>query len=509
MPFSGGVEIERKFDVGETTQLPPLHQLPGVDRVEQPVEHQLDATYFDTADYSLAARRMTLRRRAGGEDAGWHLKMPVSSDERREIREPLAEDPNIIPQPLLRLLRVHVRDRVLVPVARLRTRRVVHRLRDVHGDVLADFCDDRVQADLPEPKSASMNWREWEIELADGSTTLLELLDAVQSMLAIAEVLPSAYPSKLARVLGDKYPQAELSVPPRPERNCPTSKVLLAYVHAQVQVLTEQDPRVRAGSPDSVHLMRIATRRLRSALSTYRTLLDADLATRLRTELKWLGRILGAQRDAEVMHQRLTDLIAAEPTELVLGAIFRRVDEQLESDFRNARLAALETLDEERYFRLLDGFDALLASPPLTDLASISEQKIVPKLVKNEWKRLRRAVRTALRTRAGVGHDQALHEVRKSAKRLRYAAETATPLYRKRATRIADAAEEIQTILGDHQDSVIAQGLLRHLGIEAHLQGENTFSYGRLNALEQRTAESSEIQFLQAWKRFPSASLKT
>ena len=152
--------------------------------------------------------------------------------------------------------------------------------------------------------------------------------------------------------------------------------------------------------------------------------------------------------------------------------------------------------------------DALLAAPPLTDLASITEQKIVPKLVKTEWKRLRRAIRTAVRTPAGVGHNQALHEVRKIAKRLRYAAETATPLHRKRATRIAGAAEKIQTILGDHQDSVLAQGLLRNLGMEAHLQGENVFSYGRLNALEQRTAEKSELQFRQAWNRFPSASLK-
>ena len=505
MPSTGGVEIERKFDVGETTQLPPLHQLPGVDRVEQPVEHQLDATYFDTADFALAARGMTLRRRTGGEDAGWHLKLPVALDVRREIREPLAVDPNIVPQPFLLLLRVHVRDRVLIPVARLRTRRIVHRLRDVHGEVLADFCDDRVRADRLGPDPANLTWREWELEVAEGSTTLM---DAAQSMLAIADVLPSAYPSKLARVLGDKWPEKESPAQWGLKRNCPSANVLLAYVNEQVQVLTEQDPRVRAGSPDSVHLMRIATRRLRSALSTYRILLDADLATRLRAELQWLGSILGAHRDAEVMHQRLTELIAAEPTDLIQGPMFRRVDEQLETDSRNARRKALEALDDERYFHLLDGLDALLAAPPLTDLASIPERKIVPKLVKNERRRLRRAVRTAVRTPAGIGHDQALHAVRKSAKRLRYAAETVTPLHRKRATRIAGAAEELQTILGDHQDSVLAQGLLLHLGIEAQLQGENAFSYGRLNALEQRTAESSEIRFRQAWKGFPSASLK-
>jgi CHAD domain-containing protein len=308
--------------------------------------------------------------------------------------------------------------------------------------------------------------------------------------------------------LGVKSPEKEPPAQWGLKRNCPSANVLLAYVNEQVQVLTEQDPRVRAGSPDSVHLMRIATRRLRSALSTYRILLDADLATRLRAELQWLGSILGAHRDAEVMHQRLTELIAAEPTKLILGPMLSRVDERLETDSRNARRNALEALGDDRYFRLLDGLDALLTAPPLTDLASIPERKIVPKLVETEWKRLRRAVRTAVRTPAGIGHDQALHEVRKSAKRLRYAAETATPLHRKRATRIAGAAEKIQTILGDHQDSVLAQGLLRQLGMEAHLQGENVFSYGRLNALEQQSAERSEIHFRRAWNRFPSTSLK-
>ena len=169
MPVTGDVEIERKFDVSETTQLPPLHRLPGVERVDSPVMHQLDATYFDTPNFALAARGMTLRRRTGGEDAGWHLKLPVALDMRREMREPLAMDPSIVPQPLLLLLRVYVRDRVLIPVARLRTRRIVHRLRDVQGEDLADFCDDRVQADRLGPDPANLTWREWELEVADGS----------------------------------------------------------------------------------------------------------------------------------------------------------------------------------------------------------------------------------------------------------------------------------------------------------------------------------------------------
>lgn len=295
---------------------------------------------------------------------------------------------------------------------------------------------------------------------------------------------------------------------PRAGYKSPVANVLLAYVQEQIQVLKAQDPRVRQDEPNSVHLMRIAGHRLRSALGIYQTLIDVDLVNSLREELKWLGRALGAQRDAEVVHQRLTKMIATESFELTQEPASRRINAQLDADLRASRFTVVQAMDDERYFRLLDAFDALLVAPPLTDLAFTPAQKIIPDLIKHEWNRVRQAVRAAERTPAGTGRDAALHEVRKSTKRFRYAAETLAPVRHKRAGRLATAAENLQTILGNHQDSVLASNLLLRLSMEAHVPGGDGFIFGRLHGLEQRNAEDSEIQFFQAWKHFPSASLK-
>jgi len=135
-------EIERKYEVDAASVLPSLQDLPGVTWVDAPVEQSLDAVYFDTADLTLAAHRITLRRRTGGDDAGWHLKLPSgvegrAPDERPEVHEPLGTDPELVPAGLQQRVRIYVRDRVLVPIVRLRNHRIVHVLRGDNGAVLA------------------------------------------------------------------------------------------------------------------------------------------------------------------------------------------------------------------------------------------------------------------------------------------------------------------------------------------------------------------------------------
>jgi CHAD domain-containing protein len=284
--------------------------------------------------------------------------------------------------------------------------------------------------------------------------------------------------------------------------------VLLAYVHEQVRALMEQDPQVRQDAPGSVHQMRVATRRLRSTLGTYRKLLDAEAANRLRGELKWLAGCLGEARDAEVLRERFKDMVAHEPPDLILGPVSRRIEEALGADYHAAHVKVLQALDDPRYFRLLDALDAFLAAPPLKDPASGPAHTIVAALIGKDRKRVRRDVRTAKGTPEGAEHDRALHEVRKSAKRLRYAAESFAPVQPKRAARLTRAAHGLQRILGEHQDSVVTRDVLRRLGVHAHLAGENGFTYGRLHALEQSIATDSEARFRKAWKRFPPAPPK-
>lgn len=493
------VEIERKFDVLDADRLPSFAALPGVAAVDDPVEYRLDAVYFDTPDLALAARRMALRRRTGGSDAGWHLKISAGVDAHREFHEPLGADALEVPERLKGLVRVHVRGRPLTPVARLRTRRSVSRLRDGSGAVLAEVSDDRVQADrLAEPR-ARTSWREWEVELVNGDRPLL---DAAQALLETKGVRLAESSSKFAHALGERLP-----VPPpqlRADRRSSAGELLLAYLDEQIRMLWQQDPLVRQDEPDALHQMRVATRRARSALKSYRRLLDSKAGDRLRAELGWLAGILGTARDSQVLRERF-ERTAVEPAEDRGTAL---IDERLDAEYTAARAAALQALDSGRYLRLLDDLDALISRPPLAPAGLEPAIEIVPGLLGREWRRLHRAVARASRTHAGHRRDLMLHEARKAAKRVRYAAELAAPLNHEPALRLAAAAEEVQTILGDHQDGVVARRMLRDLGAQARSRGDDDDGYRRMSAKEQEAAADSEARFFRAWSTFPGPSLE-
>ncbi|MGW7687010.1 CYTH and CHAD domain-containing protein [Kribbella sp. NPDC054772] len=484
------LEIETKYDVDETTVVPALHELPGVASVAQPVELHLDAVYFDTPDYDLAANKVTLRRRTGGEDDGWHVKLPVSSGQRLEVRHPLGRSVRTVPTAVVRTVRVHVRDRKLAPVVTLATRRIVHRLLDAEGGVLAEFADDHVTATVTgaEPES----WREWEVELVEGDAGLLE---AAGELVREAGARPASGPSKLARALGDRVPTYDESTLPKKPR---TSDLFRAYAAAQVAAIRERDPEVRRDVPDSIHKFRVATRRLRSALATYRPVIDRTVGDELRAELKWLAGEFGAARDSEVQREHFAAEIAEQPVELVIGRVAGRIDDHLRRVYKDGRAGALAALESERYFHLLDALDRLLAEPPITgDDRKASKQ--VGDILKHDLKRMRQGVHRAQAAETDAEQDHELHDVRKAAKRLRYAAESAVSVLGDEAAKLATQAEEVQEILGEHQDSVVSRELLHHLALEVYAEGGNTFTYGRLHAAEEHRGNASRKSFYKLW----------
>jgi CHAD domain-containing protein len=284
--------------------------------------------------------------------------------------------------------------------------------------------------------------------------------------------------------------------------------VLLAYLEQHLSELHLQDARVRAENGESVHKMRVATRRLRSALTTYRPLFAPGTTDVVRAELRWLGQSLSEARDAQVLRERLDRLVAAEPVELVLGPVAARIDRELGAREQRGREKAVEALNSARYYRLLDALDQVVASPALTADAQDRAGKVVARLIQRDAKRLRRAVKDIARAADVHDRDLAFHEARKKAKRLRYAAESAIPVFTQRATALASAAEAVQEVLGERQDTVVARQTLRECGVSAHLNGENGFTFGRLHALEQQRAAALEQAFTQAWEDFPSGTMR-
>lgn len=502
------VEVECKYDVGPGAgDVPDLSALPGVARVAPAEQLDQTATYLDTEGLALFAGHVTLRRRIGGVDDGWHLKLPAGDRRREEVHSPIADpsDPDeAVPGELVDRVRAMVRDHPLVPVAVLRTRRRLHRLLGSEGEVLAELCDDRVEARTLGGTARIAQWREWELELVDGPP---ELLDLAEPALVAAGAHLSTSVSKLERVLAE-------SLPPGPSwrsagpvgAQATTGEVLIAYLAEHFLRLQDEDRRLRAGDQEGVHQLRIAARRLRSALAAYAPVLEPVGTRELRDELRWLGEVLAPARDAQVIHGRLRELLDGQPAVLMLGPVARRVDDELHDAFRSGRAAADEQLEGERYFRLLDRVEAFLDDPPLLADAARPARKAVPDLLRRDLRRVRKRHRAYLDADTPDRRDRALHEIRKAAKRLRYSAEMAVPVLGARASTLSARAKALQQVLGEHQDSVVARQMLRDLGIRAHLGGENGFTFGRLHALEEAHAAELARQYLEVWAELPGTS---
>ncbi|MFR9674782.1 CHAD domain-containing protein [Streptomyces sp. TR02-1] len=479
-------EVERKYEATDDTELPDLH-VKGVATVTDRGHATLRAVYWDTADSRLAADGVTLRRRTGGTHEGWHLKLPAGPHTRDEYRVPLAASP---PRTLTALVRSRARTEPLEPIVELTSERHTFHLQDAEGTLLAEVSRDTVTATrLGTDDTPTAHWTEIEAELADGPP---ELLERVGKRLRKAGLRPSRAASKLQRALdetGGTPPSSEPGPPPTP-RNA--GDHVLAYVRTQVRALVALDPAVRRNQPDSVHRMRVATRRLRSCFRSHRAVLDRSTTDALGEELRWLAAELGQDRDREVLMDRLLDHLAHLPRPLRLGPVRTRLHTYDRARRTRSRRSVTAVLDGRRYLALLDALADLLADPPLRPAAAKPAERVLARAVRRDTARLDARVREALAAPAGDARDQALHRARKAAKRARYAAEVARPALGKPAAKHVERTTALQRLLGDHHDGVVARAALRDLAQQAHDAGEHSFTYGVLYEQERTLAQGYE-----------------
>jgi len=200
------LETEQKYDADADFVLPKLGSLPdlGGKRLANPKRIYLSATYYDTEDLALIQHKVTLRRRVGGDDEGWHLKLPVRKDTRQELHAPLGEGTSgSVPARLADQVKDITAGQPLHPVAILDTERTVVTLPGPSGAPLVEVADDLVTAiRFGEPDSGPMTWREIEVEvLSPDSGAAAAMLESVGTVLREAGARPSASGSKLARVM--------------------------------------------------------------------------------------------------------------------------------------------------------------------------------------------------------------------------------------------------------------------------------------------------------------------
>ncbi len=475
------IEVERKFGADPSFVLPDLARARW--QVDPPKTYELRATYYDTVDLRLARASITLRRRLGGKDAGWHLKLPAGSD-RDEIARPLGHA-GAVPTSLSDLVLARTRGQALVPVAQIDTTRTVTVISGDDGTPLLEVADDLVQGrrtQAPTGQVATQSWREIEVELLGAGR---DALAKVAKVLGKAGAGPATTGSKLARTLGPLATH---------EAGAPSGSAASAvtdYLTQQVQALLAADPYVRQGRGEAVHAMRVASRRLRSALRTFGPLLDADPVEGLGEELAWLAGALGEVRDRDVLTERMLGRLGELPADLATEAARTElVQDELGAGARTAHQALLHALRGQRYFTLLERLEVLASATALRPEADGPAETVLPELAATAWRRLRRRAEAALAS----GEDDDLHDTRKSAKRARYAAEALTPALGKPARRLAERATTVQTLLGEHQDAVIASDLLRSLDV-----GPHAFAHGALWAMERQHADDRARDFAAMW----------
>jgi CHAD domain-containing protein len=462
---SRAVEIERKYTVADGVALPALERVPGVVSVERTAGVHLDAVYLDTVDRSLLAAGIVVRRRTGGHDAGWHIKLrgPVG---RVELHLPIdATDTERLPEAFEAALRTRLRGRPLIPIALIRTeRRAVVVVDEAGGGV--EVVDDLVSA-TDVAAGVLRTWREWEAEQAEDSDACSALLDRVDAALQVAGATASASPAKIAQALGLVDARS-----PSPEPPATAGGVVAAIIAGHAEELHRGVQSLALdGDPDGtvVHALRTVVRRSRAVLAL--TSVAGPSGAALRDRLGDVGRVLGAVRDPLAV-ARLADGLLARLDPGTPGLDDARA---LLVDQPAARAAAdiavlLDRLGAPDVLALLADLEAFAPDGPLVGrrpeaLIALGE----------------RAVRRA-GTRAR--HPGRLHRARKAAMRARFVVEelVAAGLVpeRSKLARAARTHEAAQDVLGDHRDLALLLDGLPAASEQLTSRGANAFAIGRI-----------------------------
>jgi CHAD domain-containing protein len=487
---TGTIERERKFKASNDVRLPDLPRASVIDGSDV----RLTATYWDTMHRRLFRWGLTLRHRraSDGSEDRWTLKLAIPSRKKEgELRRAEVHVPGsrLYPPAAIRhVARAVVRRGVLTPIATITTDR--HRVELAGPDPMdrIELSDDHVSSIVGLRRGPT--FRQIEVEA-------LSQADALMHKASDALIRAGAVPTdatKLAMVLGDA-PEPEI-VLPRTGPRISIRDVVRFAIGSGAQRLVANDPVARIGSePEAIHQARVATRRLRSDLKTLEPFLDRSAAARIRDELHWVGELLGSVRDADVLIERVEETgrtlhLADEARSTIVS--------ELQRDRRRSHAELVGALSSRRYIGLVQALVDAAEAPPLADGVD-GDRRARPrvrKLVHKSWRRVSRAVKRL----EPEPDDAALHEIRKRAKRGRYAAELSATAIDEGAGRLADRLADLQDVLGELQDAVVAEERLASLVRDERITGEAAFAAGKLSCTIGQVGSGARDRWPAAWK---------
>ena len=485
------VERERKFEATDKLEIPDVAGTSVVDRSDV----RLSATYWDTVHRRLLRWGHTLRHRraSDGSEDRWTLKLAIPSRQKKgelQRAEIHVRGSGVYPPPAIRdLARAVVRRAVLKPIAVITTDR--HRVELAGGEPTerVELSDDRVSSVVGLHRGPT--FRQIEVEAvsprADG------LMDDVSDALIGVGAVP-VDASKLATVLGDN-PEPEINLP-RSGAGISIRGVVRFAIGSGASRLVANDPVARIGSdPEAIHQARVATRRLRSDLKTLEPLMDRTAVAKIRDELRWVSELLGSVRDTDVLITRVEE--TGRQLRLEPDATSAMVTE-LERDRGRSHGQLVDALASRRYIALVRELIAAAETPPLAEDLDGDRRAgaRVRKLVRKSWRRVPRAIER-LHTDP---NDAALHEIRKRAKRARYAAELAGAALEADAGGLAERLEDMQDVLGELQDAVVAEERLAGLVRDGRLTGGAAFAAGQLACTIEQARSDVRDRWPATWK---------
>ncbi len=494
------IEREIKLAAEPGIVLPDLADaVPGIS-VGPTTTLQLDAVYYDTPTLSLARAGVTLRSRTGESAPIWTLKLPTGkaagglSRSEYTFDEPLGP----VPAAAFRAARAYIRSQTFGPVLELHTDRTQIPL-EFDGRPLLTLCDDVVVAEVP--NQAPTTFREVELELA-GDDVSTEAIDRLVKSLQAAGCRDDDPIPKATRALGYRAlgPPDVYSIPVG-KRSTAGAVVRHTLANSVTQLLTHHAGIWLGDDHEDVHQFRVAARRLRSDLHTFGQLLDQRRTTWLRDELKWLGSEVGLARDVDVLSERLHAQMGdlGPNHSRAIRALSQRLDENIAA----ARQHVEASLSSERYVALLDALVDSTHNESLesTEFGDTLARDMFVEPVRSPWRKLKKAA-------DALGPDSAdtdFHAVRIRAKRARYAAEAVAQVYGREVRRFARAVAQVQSVLGDHQDTAVAEEWLRRAAKEIP---STRLAVAELVTIERHDRSELRNKFKSVWKKASRRELR-
>jgi CHAD domain-containing protein len=419
----------------------------------------LETTYYDTADLSLARAGVTMRYRSGEAGQGWRLKLPGRTFGDAPIRRVVRyhEPQDAVPAEALDLLHAYLRGAAVRSVARLVTNRTTIALSDRSGTTLAEVVDDHVSV-YREADHRSV-FREIEIHVDRLDRRGDDLLHALARSIVKSGARATVPTPKVLRTLGISYPGPDTA--DRHNSDCDVIGLLRQNFRTSMSRLIAADVGTRMSDDDeSTHEMRVTARRLRVTLKTFAAVLDPSWSDKLSADLRWLGDVAGAVRDTDVLARRIRSTMVAN---------LRGLDEAtasgllivLRGEHDAARRRLVEALGSPRYTALLTALsgadDAITVGPQDASSVDRRMRHDLVHALHADWRRVRDAANSARVSRDSVS----LHRVRILSKRCRYAAEAVAPLLGQPAASLAESMSDLQAVLGEYNDTVVAERWLR------------------------------------------------